>query len=253
MRPSGPLLPDPNPNGGGDPMVQGVFGQAQAERLLWRAGFGPRPGDVDRFAQMGLDAAVDELVNPPAEQLNGPAPVDDDGNPLGARGPVGPRPLLVAGPDGALQPAARRADDADLPRLVRDLERHGQRLEADARPERAAAQPRARLVPRPAARHHARPGDAALAQRHRQHEVRPERELRARGHGAVHARRGPRRLHRAGRARARAGASPAGARLGRRRRLDELPLRRHAPRHRRRRPSSARPATTTGRRRATSA
>src|SRR4051812_9497251 len=82
MRPTGPLLPNPNPDGGGDPMVQGVFGQAQAERLLWRAGFGPRPGDVDRFVQMGLDAAVDELVSPPAEQLNGPAPVDDDGNPL---------------------------------------------------------------------------------------------------------------------------------------------------------------------------
>jgi hypothetical protein len=82
MRPGGPLLPNPNPDGGGDPMVQGVFGQAQAERLLWRAGFGPRPGDVERFAQMGLDAAVNELLNPPAEQLIGPAPVDDDGNPL---------------------------------------------------------------------------------------------------------------------------------------------------------------------------
>jgi hypothetical protein len=82
MRPTGPLLPDPNPQGGGDPLVQGVFGQAQAERLLWRAGFGPRPGDTDRLAQMGLDAAVDELVNPPAEQLSGPAPVDDDGSPL---------------------------------------------------------------------------------------------------------------------------------------------------------------------------
>ena len=82
MRPSGPLLPNPDPNGSGDPMVQGVFGQAQAERLLWRAGFGPRPGDVDRFAQMGLDAAVNELLSPPAEQLSGPAPVDEDGNPL---------------------------------------------------------------------------------------------------------------------------------------------------------------------------
>jgi hypothetical protein len=82
MRPTGPLLPNPNPDGGGDPMVQGVFGRAQAERLLWRAGFGPRPGDADRLAQMGLDAAVEELVSPPSEQLNGPAPVDDDGNPL---------------------------------------------------------------------------------------------------------------------------------------------------------------------------
>ena len=82
MRPSGPLRPDPNPGGGGDPMVQGTFGPAQAERLLWRAGFGPRPGDVDRFAQMGLEAAVSELVSPPAEQLVGPAPHTEDGDPL---------------------------------------------------------------------------------------------------------------------------------------------------------------------------
>jgi uncharacterized protein (DUF1800 family) len=82
MRPSGPLLPNPDPPGGGDPMVQGVFGAAQAERLLWRAGFGPRPGDVDRFAQMGLHAAVAELLAPPAEQLVGPAPHTDEGDPL---------------------------------------------------------------------------------------------------------------------------------------------------------------------------
>ena len=31
---------------------------------------------------MGLDAAVNELLSPPAAQLIGPAPVDDDGNPL---------------------------------------------------------------------------------------------------------------------------------------------------------------------------
>jgi hypothetical protein len=59
MRPSGPLLPNPNPNGGGNPMVEGDWGPLHAERLLWRAGFGPKPGDVDRFTQLGLEAAVD--------------------------------------------------------------------------------------------------------------------------------------------------------------------------------------------------
>jgi uncharacterized protein (DUF1800 family) len=82
MRPSGPLLPNPDPDGGGDPMAQGPFGPAQAERLLWRAGFGPKPGDVDRFAQMGLEAAVNELIDPPAAQLVGPAPHTDEGDPL---------------------------------------------------------------------------------------------------------------------------------------------------------------------------
>jgi uncharacterized protein (DUF1800 family) len=81
MRPSGPLRPDPNP-GGSAPGPQGPFGPAQAERLLWRAGFGPKPGDVDRFVQIGLDAAVDELINPPAPALVGPDPHTDDGSPL---------------------------------------------------------------------------------------------------------------------------------------------------------------------------
>jgi uncharacterized protein (DUF1800 family) len=34
------------------------------ERLLWRAGFGPRPGDVGRMARVGLEGAVAELVAP---------------------------------------------------------------------------------------------------------------------------------------------------------------------------------------------
>ena len=34
---------------------------AQAERLLWRAGFGPRPGQAAALAKKGLDGAVDSL------------------------------------------------------------------------------------------------------------------------------------------------------------------------------------------------
>ena len=61
----------------------GPFGEEQATRLLWRAGFGPRPGDSERMARLGLDAAVASLTRPagPA-RLSGRAPHDDRGNPL---------------------------------------------------------------------------------------------------------------------------------------------------------------------------
>ena len=55
------------------PVYRGSFGRAQAERLLWRAGFGPRPGEADRLARKGLDAAVESLINPGREQLAGQA------------------------------------------------------------------------------------------------------------------------------------------------------------------------------------
>jgi uncharacterized protein (DUF1800 family) len=70
--PSGTWTPPPTP-----------MTERRAERLLWRAGFGPRPGDVARFAAMGLDNAIAELVHPVGEPvLSGPAPRDDDGNAL---------------------------------------------------------------------------------------------------------------------------------------------------------------------------
>ena len=81
------------------------------------------------------------------------------------------------------------------------------------------------LVPRPAARGHARPGDAALPQRRQQRQEQPERELRPRGHGAVHARRRPRRVHRGRRAAGGPRADGLARRLREQRRLDELPLR----------------------------
>jgi uncharacterized protein (DUF1800 family) len=60
----------------------GTFGAAQAERLLWRAGFGPRKGEAEALAQLGLDRAVESLTNPGSEKLVGPAPRDDKGRPL---------------------------------------------------------------------------------------------------------------------------------------------------------------------------
>jgi hypothetical protein len=70
--PPPPVDPPPAP----DPLVyHGPFGLAQAQRLLWRAGFGPKPGDAEALAAMGLQAAVRSLTRPSgAETLVG-APV----------------------------------------------------------------------------------------------------------------------------------------------------------------------------------
>ena len=63
-------------------VYEGAFGARQAERLLWRAGFGPRPGDVARLAALDLEAAVLSLTRPSgAAALTGPAPTID-GEPL---------------------------------------------------------------------------------------------------------------------------------------------------------------------------
>jgi hypothetical protein len=46
------------------PVYRGPFGKPQAERLLWRAGFGPRRGEAERLAKMGLEGAVHALTRP---------------------------------------------------------------------------------------------------------------------------------------------------------------------------------------------
>ena len=59
-------------------VYEGAFGPREAERLLWRAGFGPRPGDVERLVAMGLDAAVFSLTRPSgAAPMTGPEPTVD--------------------------------------------------------------------------------------------------------------------------------------------------------------------------------
>ena len=70
---------------GGSPtaVYGGKFTEEQATRLLWRAGFGPRPGDAERLARLGLDGAVASLTRPSGSvRLIGAAPHDDHGNPL---------------------------------------------------------------------------------------------------------------------------------------------------------------------------
>ena len=56
------------------PVYTGPFGPAQAERLLWRAGFGPRPGEDRALAARGLDGAVGQLLTTSPDTLVGKPP-----------------------------------------------------------------------------------------------------------------------------------------------------------------------------------
>jgi len=58
------------------------FGVAEAERLLWRAGFGPRKGEAEKLAKLGLHGAINALTNPGREHFVGRAPTDEKGRPL---------------------------------------------------------------------------------------------------------------------------------------------------------------------------
>ncbi len=64
------------------PVYGGPFEVAQAERLLWRAGFGPRPGEAEALAKLGLAGAVHALCYPGDEKFVGPPPHDDKGHAL---------------------------------------------------------------------------------------------------------------------------------------------------------------------------
>jgi uncharacterized protein (DUF1800 family) len=83
MAPRGVPKPPPKPKPGPKPPPAPDASHSNAQRLLWRAGFGPRPGDVDRVVKAGIPATVHELAYPTgAAQLVGPAPRDRDGNAL---------------------------------------------------------------------------------------------------------------------------------------------------------------------------
>lgn len=76
--------PFPAPQPPSDQLVySGPFTARQAERLLWRAGFGPRPGQAQQLAPLGLAGAVQSLTRASgAPTLSGAAPVDENGQPL---------------------------------------------------------------------------------------------------------------------------------------------------------------------------
>src|SRR5512138_2038144 len=48
----------------GDPAVQQMDDRQQAMHALNRLTFGPRPGDVDRVMQIGVDKWIDQQLNP---------------------------------------------------------------------------------------------------------------------------------------------------------------------------------------------
>jgi uncharacterized protein (DUF1800 family) len=71
------------------PEYRGPFGKAQAERLLWRAGFGAKPGEAAALARLGFKHAVHALTRPAPYALAGPAPTADKGRPLSPAAVVG--------------------------------------------------------------------------------------------------------------------------------------------------------------------
>jgi uncharacterized protein (DUF1800 family) len=73
------------------PVYHGSFGPKHAERLLWRAGFGPQPGQAAELAKRGMRRAVLSLTRPTDLRLVGPLPVLENGKPL--------QPLEVWGND----------------------------------------------------------------------------------------------------------------------------------------------------------
>jgi uncharacterized protein (DUF1800 family) len=64
------------------PEYHGPFGKQQAERLLWRAGFGARAGEAEALTKLGMKHAVHALTRPAPYQLVGPAPHDEKNRPL---------------------------------------------------------------------------------------------------------------------------------------------------------------------------
>lgn len=82
-----PPAPPPSPEAGpvapsALPVYDGPFGVREAERLLWRAGFGPSPGHAEALARLGVVGAVQSLTRPVGEaRLTGPEP-RVDGRPL---------------------------------------------------------------------------------------------------------------------------------------------------------------------------
>jgi uncharacterized protein (DUF1800 family) len=71
------------------PPLDSDFSRPEAERLLWRAGFGPGRGDANALAALGLHGAVQSLLDPPAYAAVGPEPHDSKGNPLAPRDAFG--------------------------------------------------------------------------------------------------------------------------------------------------------------------
>ncbi len=68
---------------------RGPFGKQQAERLLWRAGFGAKAGEAEALAKLGFKHAVHALTRPAPYALSGPNPTADKGRPLAPAAVIG--------------------------------------------------------------------------------------------------------------------------------------------------------------------
>ena len=207
------------------PVYTGHFGPARSREASLARGLRPATRrEASRSPRRGLDGAVAHLLTHRPGQPGRARPPKVNGRRLFPLDKFGPRPPVVARPDGADEPAADGADDARLARLVRDVERDRRLAAADDPPEQHVPAVGARLVSRPRHAGDGEPRDAAVSQRAREREGRAERELRPRADGAVHAR--PRlRLH--GARRARAGPRPDRVHrdVQERVRLGQVPLR----------------------------
>jgi len=87
LAPVSPPAPSPTPvSSVGSPPIT----LAQTHRLLWRAGFGPTPGQAEALVGQPLQQVVFSLTRPsgPAT-LSGPEPVDEEGKPLDPAGAWG--------------------------------------------------------------------------------------------------------------------------------------------------------------------
>jgi Protein of unknown function (DUF1800) len=83
--PAPPTIPvdAPAPSDTPAPALSAPITASQARRLLWRAGFGPAPGQVQALTGQPIEAVVQSLTRPSgAATLHGPAPTDDEGNAL---------------------------------------------------------------------------------------------------------------------------------------------------------------------------
>ena len=221
----------PAPSEAPPPAVEADLTLPQARRLLWRAGFGPAPGQAEALAGQPVQQVVFSLTRPSgAAVLQGPEPHNEEGE--------------------ALQPADARGEDHCwwLDRMIRSdqplVERmtyiwhdwfansnekvNDQQLMLDQNepvPRTGAGQ-----LPRTVPGGDHQPGDADLPGRHLQQPLGTERELRARDDGAVLTRRRPRRLHRGRRQGDGPLADRVDGRMDRKQRAAELPLRRRTPR-----------------------
>ncbi len=80
--PSAPATPPP-PSSAPVASLGAPLTVTGAQRLLWRAGFGPRPGEAQALAGQPLQQVVYGLTRPSGEAvLSGPAPVNEAGQPL---------------------------------------------------------------------------------------------------------------------------------------------------------------------------